>query len=61
MVTEVGFEFRDLSSTPTVCMITDDGLRQVVYLPYEYNSIDGGLLLYKQQAIEEVTINILYI
>ena len=34
MVTEVGFEFRDRSSNPNVCQITDDGLsaRQVVYI-----------------------------
>ena len=31
MVTDVGFELRDRSSNPSVCQITDDGLRQVVY------------------------------
>ena len=29
---EVGFEFRDQSSNPSVCLITDDGLRKFVYL-----------------------------
>ena len=32
MVTNMGFEFRDRSSIPIVCLITDDGFRQVVYI-----------------------------
>ena len=31
-VTEVGFEIHGRSSNPIMCQITDDGLRQVVYI-----------------------------
>ena len=49
MVTGVEFEFRDRSSNPIVCQITDESLRQVVYILTVASFLD--------YAIEEVCIN----
>ena len=42
MVTEVGFEFHNRSSNPTVCLITDETLGKSSTLNHR---LDGGLLL----------------
>ena len=46
MVTEVGFEFRDRSSNPIECQITDEDLRQFLYILLLYLSNFGTNIVF---------------